>query len=171
LPGAPPPEPMPAASGGLEPASGTSALPAAMPGVEKLLLNQHFAGTGDYRHLDVTLLELTAGGARWPLVRVKLGRTSRGETLEFRQGQGWPRPFASWRPTGEDKFGDFARIGAGNLADYHASLDAADRALLAALLAALPGMMAEAGQAAGFDDAGIADWQDAARRLAGLLPG
>ncbi|WP_159997722.1 DUF6212 domain-containing protein [Roseomonas sp. 18066] len=169
---APPPEPLPAATGGLQPAADRDALPGAPPTVEKLLLNQHFAGTGDYRHLDVTLLELAAGGARWPLVRLKLGRTSRGESLEFRQSQGWPHAFARWKSTGEDKFGPFARLAAANLADYHSSLDdPADRALLTALLAALPAMMVEAGHAAGFDAATIADWQEAARRLTALLPG
>ncbi|WP_419897280.1 DUF6212 domain-containing protein [Roseomonas sp. USHLN139] len=171
-PPAPPPSPAPAPAPA--PAAGPPAGvagDAAAPRVEKLLLNQYFAGTGDYRHLDVTLLALTAGAAHWPLVRVKLGRTSRGETLEFRQSQGWPRPFTGWKPTGEDKFGAFARLGADNLAAYHAGLEPADRALLAALLAALPALMAEAGTAAGFDPAGIADWQAASRRLAGLLPG
>ncbi|MDQ1077673.1 DUF6212 domain-containing protein [Pseudoroseomonas cervicalis] len=146
---------------------------------EKLLLNQHYAGTGDYRHLDITVLNLRGdpaegmeGEAAWPMVRLKLGRTSRSESIEFRQSQGWPQAFEEWTETGFDRFGPFIRLTAENLASYREALAAPrDRALLAVLLQRLPGLTRAAAAEAGLDEAAQADWAAAAERLAVALAG
>ncbi|MFB9970839.1 hypothetical protein ACFFMP_12915 [Pseudoroseomonas cervicalis] len=133
----------------------------------KVLLNQHYAGAGDYRHLDITVLNLcdetATEAAAWPMVRLKLGRTSRGENLEFRQSQGWPQAFAEWTETGADRFGPFIRLTAETLAGYRDALAAPrDRALLGVLLRRLPALTAAAAAEAGLDAAAQADWAAAA---------
>ncbi|MCQ4162827.1 DUF6212 domain-containing protein, partial [Roseomonas sp. GC11] len=137
---------------------------------EKVLLNQHYAGTGDYRHLDVTVLNLRDGARHWPMVRLKLGRTAKQDSIEFRQSQGWPPAFETWQETGFDRFGPFIRLSAANLRAYHAGLSAEqDQALVVALMARLPDVMVAAGAEAGFDAAASADWREAAERLGAAL--
>lgn len=136
-----------------------------------LRLHQHLVGAdGGYRHLDVGLSALGAGGALWRQARFKLFDRRGIVGLEFREATGWPAMFEAWPRGGSDQFGPFWRLETeGTAAALGALATGRDRALVAAVMEALPGVAFRAAAQAGLGGAETEAWVERARRLSEAL--
>ncbi|WP_368416721.1 DUF6212 domain-containing protein [Falsiroseomonas sp.] len=136
-------------------------------------LTQHLANQdGSYRHLDVTVSGLLAGGGLWRQVRLKLFERRGAIGLEFRDMAGWPPVFDAWPGSGKDQYGPFWRLEAGMAATGLGQLATAhDRALIAALAEVLPDLAARAAAAAGLSAPEGEAWRSRALALSEAVAG
>lgn len=173
---APPAPPLAIAEpGGARPA----ALPAAalrLPSgtsLQGFKLTQHLVNQdGSYRHLDVTVSGLLAGGGLWRQVRLKLFDRRGAIGLEFRDMAGWPPVFDAWPGSEKDQYGPFwrleagmAKTGLGQLATPH------DRALIDAVAEVLPDLAQRAATAAGLPAPEGEAWRSRALTLSTAVAG
>lgn len=136
-------------------------------------LTQHLVNQdGSYRHLDVTISGLLAGGGLWRQVRLKLFERRGAIGLEFRQMAGWPPVFDAWPGSETDQYGPFWRLeaqtaerGLGQLATPH------DRALIGALAEVLPDLAMRAADAANLPAPDPEAWRARALALGAALEG
>jgi hypothetical protein len=134
-------------------------------------LTQHLVNQdGSYRHLDVTVSGLLAGGGLWRQVRLKLFERRGTIGLEFRDMAGWPPVFDAWPGSEKDQYGPFWRLEAGmaktslgQLATSH------DRALIDAVAEVLPDLAARA--AAGLSAPEGEAWRSRAIKLGEAVAG
>ena len=122
---------------------------------------------GSYRHLDVTVSGLLAGGGLWRQVRLKLFDRRGGIGLEFRDMTGWPPVFDTWPGSAKDQYGPFWRLEAA--AGLRQLATARDRALIAALAEVLPDLAARATATAGLAAPEAEAWRDRARGFCAAL--
>lgn len=131
-------------------------------------LTQHLVNQdGSYRHLDVTVSGLLAGGGLWRQVRLKLFDRRGGIGLEFRDMTGWPPVFDTWPGSAKDQYGPFWRLEAA--AGLRQLATARDRALIAALAEVLPDLAARATATAGLAAPEAEAWRDRARGFCAAL--
>jgi hypothetical protein len=136
-------------------------------------LTQHLVNQdGSYRHLDVTVSGLLAGGGLWRQVRLKLFERRGAIGLEFRDMAGWPPVFDAWPGSEKDQYGPFWRLeagmakkGLGQLATPH------DRALIDAVAEVLPELAQRAATAAGLPAPDAAAWRARALTLSTAVAG
>lgn len=165
----------PAAPG--QPARPAAAMPrlpeGEVPQVKDIRLQEHYqTPDGGYRHLDILLESVQAGGFAWPRLRFKLAESGSGPVLEFRARPDWPLMFESWPGQQADEYGPFLLLRAADLAGaFPARLKGErDRWMLLALVRLLPAAVASAAREAVGDPAEYQGWLDLARRLAEALP-
>ena len=162
---------------------GIEARPAALPAPALRLpsgttfqgfkLTQHLVNQdGSYRHLDVTISGLLAGGGLWRQVRLKLFERRGAIGLEFRDMAGWPPVFDAWPGSEKDQYGPFwrleagmAKTGLGQLATPH------DRALIDAVAEVLPDLAQRAATTAGLPAPDTAAWRARALTLSTAVAG
>ncbi len=137
------------------------------PSFDDLRLHQHLVnGDGSYRHLDVTLEGLASGAGLWKQVRFKLFERRGVVGLEFRSMRGWPAMFDPWPGKGKDAHGPFWRVETeGAAAALEEVAPGRDRALIATLLAVLPGAANRAALAGGLPGEEAEAWVRRAERL------
>lgn len=135
---------------------------------QEVRAQQHLVSPdGGYRHLEMVITGLVSGAGLWRQVRTKLFDRRGVLGLEFREAAGWPRMFDQWPGTGSDSYGPLWRLESEGMAAQLARVTAPhDRALVAALLDALPALAQRAAAAAALDAAEIDAWAARARRLA-----
>jgi hypothetical protein len=136
-------------------------------------LTQHLVNQdGSYRHLDLTVSGLLAGGGLWRQVRLKLFERRGAIGLEFRDMAGWPPVFDAWPGSEKDQYGPFwrleagmAKTGIGQLATAH------DGALIRALAEVLPDLAARAAASAGLSAPEGEAWRSRALGLSEAVAG
>jgi len=144
-----------------------------LPQVGDIRLQEHYrTPDGGYRHLDIALEGVRAGGFAWPRLRFKLAEGGGGPALEFRARPDWPLMFESWPGRQADEYGPFLLVGPAELSGgLPARLRSErDRWMLLTLLRLLPTAVASAAREAVDDPAEYQGWLDLARRLAEALP-
>jgi hypothetical protein len=158
---------VPRAPGGLAPPP-VLTTPAAY---DELRLHQHLVnGEGTYRHLEVGLTSLVAGGGLWRQVRLKLFERRGIVGLEFREMKGWPAMFDTWPGRGSDQYGPFWRLETeGADAALRALATAHDHALVEALTELLPRIAGRGAEAAALPRPDIEAWMARAARLAAAV--
>jgi hypothetical protein len=95
--------------------------------------------------LDLRVTGLAFGAETWREIKVKFGLSGEDVTLEFRRAPGWPACFDTW-PGGEtDAHGEkfVIVLGEERLWGLDRIAPGRDRALVTALAAAMPGLVAE----------------------------
>jgi hypothetical protein len=134
-------------------------------------LTQHLVNQdGSYRHLDVTVSGLLAGGGLWRQVRLKLFDRRGAIGLEFRDMAGWPPVFEAWPGSEKDQYGPFWRLEAGMAKTGLRRLATPrDRALIAALAEVLPDLATRA--AAGLSAPEGEAWRSRAIKLGEAVAG
>jgi hypothetical protein len=138
---------------------------------QELRLHQHLVnGEGTYRHLEVGLTSLVAGGGLWRQVRLKLFERRGTVGLEFREMKGWPAMFDAWPGGGTDQYGPFWRLETEGTATALRALSTPhDRALVAALADLLPAIAGRGAEAASLTRSDIEAWMARAARLAAAV--
>ncbi|WP_424137986.1 DUF6212 domain-containing protein [Roseomonas chloroacetimidivorans] len=132
---------------------------------ETVRLHQHLPGAS-YQHVDLTVVSLTSGAARWASVRVKFALKDGEPRMEFRQAPGWPHVFRDWLGRASDKFGPFLRIALPELREFLGSItDERDAAMMRALIAVLPRAIEDGCRQAGLSVADTADWVAKAKQV------
>ncbi|WP_149538738.1 DUF6212 domain-containing protein [Siccirubricoccus phaeus] len=132
-------------------------------------------GGGSYRHLDISLEGVRAGGEAWPRLRFKFVISGGAPVLEFRARPDWPAMFEQWPEDSaamrSDKYGPYLWLTEAALAE--GLLDGLalprDRAMLAAVLTLLPGAVATVARDATTDPVEFDLLLGKARRLAAAL--
>lgn len=143
------------------------------PQVKDIRLQEHFqTPDGGYRHLDIAMDGVQAGGFAWPRLRFKLADGGGGPVLEFRARPDWPLMFEAWPGRQADEYGPFLLIRTADLAGAFPTRlkSERDRWMLLALVRLLPTAVASAAREAVGDPAEYQGWLDLARRLAEALP-
>jgi hypothetical protein len=131
---------------------------------EDVVLDETFAAER-YRHLDVTILSLTAGRFAWRKVKFKLFEYMGAAGLEFRHGPEHEAGFLSWPAATADEFGLYFKI-SGSAAEAIASLpEAIDRRLLEAIRDRLPAVIRALASRAAIGKTEAAAWLALARSL------
>lgn len=165
--GAPPPVP---AAAPAAPAPAAVSLPSGTA-FQDFKVSQHLVNKdGSYRHLDVTMTGLVAGGGLWRQVRLKLFDRRGTIGLEFREMAGWPQMFDTWPGAQRDNYGPFWRLETDTVEEGLDRLSSAhDRALIAALLEVLPDLASRAAAASGLGAEDASAWAGRARDLAAAV--
>jgi hypothetical protein len=162
-----------AASAAPRPAAGLAPPPvlSTPAAYDELKLHQHLVNAeGSYRHLEVGLTSLVAGGGLWRQVRLKLFERRGTVGLEFREMKGWPAMFDVWPGRGSDQYGAFWRLETEDTeAALRALATAHDRALVAALTDLLPRIAGRGAEAAALPRPEIEAWMARATRLAAAV--
>jgi len=148
-PAAPPPQAAPAPVPPAEPLpepppAPLLAPPAPAAASRRVTLDGRQQGDG-WELLDLRVTGLAFGAETWREIKVKFGLAGEDVTLEFRRAPGWPASFETW-PGGEtnahgEKF--VIVLGEERLWGLDRIAPGRDRALVTALAAAMPGLVAE----------------------------
>lgn len=136
----PPPGPPP----GPPPAPAPLFVPPSAPAPRAVALDGRQQGEG-WELLDLRVTGLTLGAETWREVKVKFGLAGEDVTLEFRRAPGWPVAFETWPGDEKDAHGDkfVIVLGEERLWGLDRVAPGRDRALVTALAAAMPGLVAQ----------------------------
>ena len=94
-----------------------------------------------YRHLDISVFDMTAGSEKWPHVKFKFCVDKGVAHLEFRESTGWPKIFTELRAAQWDDFGLVLRLNSQGFAAVRTWRSTRDQLLIQAILKLLPGIV------------------------------
>lgn len=112
---------------------------------ERVILDEHYA-SADYRHLDISLMEVTTGGEVWPQIKFKFCRQGEKCELEFRETQGWPVIFEEFPGTVADAWGLVLKLSEEGVAAAANWRSDRDKLLLNAIAVLLPSAVMSAAE-------------------------
>ncbi|WP_431267561.1 hypothetical protein [Dankookia sp. P2] len=135
------------------------------------LLERYLVPGGSYRHIDLLIEGVRAGGHAWPRLRCKLAVNGSVPSLEFRLRPDWPVLFETWPPGPSDAAGPYMQLTEAALAGGFAATLASerDRATLATILRLLPAVVTTAARDATTDPEEYERWIASARQLAAAV--
>jgi glycosyltransferase involved in cell wall biosynthesis len=142
----------------------TAAAGGAFATAESARLDQTYVGNG-YRHLDISLFDVTLDGVAWPCLKFKLCKTSRDRFLEFRQLPGWPDVFTDFPGEQRDAYGLLFRLSPADAAAVAGWASARDQLLVQSVAALLPRAVDKVTEEGDFSDEDREAWRGEAAAL------
>ena len=100
---------------------------------ESVVLDDYYS-QDSYRHIDVSIKSVTAGGEDWPSIKFKFCRSGANHHLEFREALGWPNMFVEFPGMKQDDYGFVARFSPSNAPSISKWSFERDKRLLATIL-------------------------------------
>jgi len=135
-------------------------------GLSGVRVDEFLPERNGYRHLDLSIFDLSTGEDEWSHIKFKLCHFNGTTYLEFRNAPDWPKVFRIWPSTDEDAFGPVLRWPDPTSGALPSFVDPSDRRALSAILSCLDEVVRFSLAEAECSRDQIARWIDDADELA-----